>query len=140
MAQLVGRLVWDQDAASSSLATRTKNPDSAYAEPGFLLCLGRLGNCEKLTNPNLSKQSVWFHIPCHGFIFKRNHLKPCETISLLSNHFKIFLRKNNLPEISPLFFSRKPQSDILTASFPFRMLAVFSIAHEFYRLQHQNNR
>ena len=50
------------------------------------------------------------------------------------------LRKNNLPEISPLFFSRKPQSDILTASFPFRMLAVFSIAHEFYRLQHQNNR
>ena len=25
VAQLVGRLVWDQDAASSSLATRTKN-------------------------------------------------------------------------------------------------------------------
>ena len=29
VAQLVGRLVWDQDAASSSLATRTKSPESA---------------------------------------------------------------------------------------------------------------
>ena len=38
MAQLVGRLVWDQDAASSSLATRTKSPESAYAESG-LFCL-----------------------------------------------------------------------------------------------------
>ena len=44
VAQLVGRLVWDQDAASSSLATRTKNPDSAFAEPGFLLCMGRDSN------------------------------------------------------------------------------------------------
>ena len=35
MAQLVGRLVWDQDAASSSLATRTKSPESAYAESGL---------------------------------------------------------------------------------------------------------
>ena len=29
VAQLVGRLVWDQDAASSSLATRTKNAGMA---------------------------------------------------------------------------------------------------------------
>ena len=38
VAQLVGRLVWDQDAASSSLATRTKSPESACAESG-LFCL-----------------------------------------------------------------------------------------------------
>ena len=38
VAQLVGRLVWDQDAASSSLATRTKSPESASAESG-LFCL-----------------------------------------------------------------------------------------------------
>ena len=38
VAQLVGRLVWDQDAASSSLATRTKSPESANAESG-LFCL-----------------------------------------------------------------------------------------------------
>ena len=38
MAQLVGRLVWDQDAASSSLATRTKSPESACADSG-LFCL-----------------------------------------------------------------------------------------------------
>ena len=30
VAQLVGRLVWDQDAASSSLATRTKTASFQY--------------------------------------------------------------------------------------------------------------
>ena len=36
VAQLVGRLVWDQDAASSSLATRTNKKGRAKALP-FLL-------------------------------------------------------------------------------------------------------
>ena len=39
VAQLVGRLVWDQDAASSSLATRTKIPKSAKVDLGILLCI-----------------------------------------------------------------------------------------------------
>ena len=38
VAQLVARLLWEQDAASSSLATWTKSPESAYAESG-LFCL-----------------------------------------------------------------------------------------------------
>ena len=38
VAQLVARLLWEQDAASSSLATWTKSPESASAESG-LLCL-----------------------------------------------------------------------------------------------------
>ena len=38
VAQLVARLLWEQDAASSSLATRTKSPESAFAESG-LFCL-----------------------------------------------------------------------------------------------------
>lgn len=37
VAQLVGRLVWDQDAASSSLATRTKIPKSTKVDLGILL-------------------------------------------------------------------------------------------------------
>ncbi len=37
VAQLVGRLVWDQDAASSSLATRTKNKREAFASLLFLV-------------------------------------------------------------------------------------------------------
>ena len=39
VAQLVGRLVWDQDAASSSLATRTKRPESPLGGSGLLLCM-----------------------------------------------------------------------------------------------------
>ena len=38
VAQLVARLLWEQDAASSSLATRTKSPKSAFAVFG-LFCL-----------------------------------------------------------------------------------------------------
>ena len=38
VAQLVARLLWEQDAASSSLATRTKSPKSAFAGFG-LFCL-----------------------------------------------------------------------------------------------------
>ena len=36
VAQLVGRLVWDQDAASSSLATRTKIPAITFVVAGIL--------------------------------------------------------------------------------------------------------
>ena len=63
VAQLVGRLVWDQDAASSSLATRTKSPESAYAESGLFYLYGvriEQSNAtrtsvagEGLTEPNL---------------------------------------------------------------------------------------
>ena len=35
VAQLVGRLVWDQDAASSSLATRTKNKRESFCSPFY---------------------------------------------------------------------------------------------------------
>ena len=41
MAQLVGRLVWDQDAASSSLATRTKSPESPSGDSGLLHLIER---------------------------------------------------------------------------------------------------
>ena len=44
VAQLVGRLVWDQDAASSSLATRTKRSESPFGGSGLLLCMGRDSN------------------------------------------------------------------------------------------------
>ena len=37
MAQLVGRLVWDQDAASSSLATRTIKAERAFALSAFIV-------------------------------------------------------------------------------------------------------
>ena len=36
VAQLVGRLVWDQDAASSSLATRTIKAERAFALSAFI--------------------------------------------------------------------------------------------------------
>ena len=42
VAQLVGRLVWDQDAASSSLATRTKNAGMAKCHPCIFLLNARL--------------------------------------------------------------------------------------------------
>ena len=42
VAQLVGRLVWDQDAASSSLATRTKNAGMASCHPCIFLLTVRL--------------------------------------------------------------------------------------------------
>ena len=53
MAQWVGRLVWDQDAASSSLATRTKSPESASAGFG-LFCL----HGARLENINATRMSV----------------------------------------------------------------------------------
>ena len=53
MAQLVGRLVWDQDAASSSLATRTKSPESASAESG-LFCL----HCARFEQLNATRMRV----------------------------------------------------------------------------------
>ena len=53
VAQLVGRLVWDQDAASSSLATRTKSPESATAESG-LFCLYEA----RLEHSNATQTSV----------------------------------------------------------------------------------
>ncbi len=42
VAQLVGRLVWDQDAASSSLATRTKIPIGTKVPVGILYFGARL--------------------------------------------------------------------------------------------------
>ena len=42
VAQLVGRLVWDQDAASSSLATRTKNAGMAECHACIFLLKARL--------------------------------------------------------------------------------------------------
>ena len=113
MAQLVGRLVWDQDAASSSLATRTKNPDSAYAEPGFLLCLGRDSKDQMRLSGGQSLAAG-----------------STVTTSLFSS-----FREENANEsrysnqIRPIILIRK------VYEWP-----VFSIAHEFYRLQHQNNR
>ena len=53
VAQLVGRLVWDQDAASSSLATRTKSPESAYAESGLFCFQGA-----RLEKSNATRMSV----------------------------------------------------------------------------------
>ena len=62
VAQLVGRLVWDQDAASSSLATRTIKAESAFALSAFIFCMVRLESSnaarmsaagEDLTEPNL---------------------------------------------------------------------------------------
>ena len=35
VAQLVARLLWEQDAAGSNPVTRTKSPESAYAESGL---------------------------------------------------------------------------------------------------------
>ena len=53
VAQLVGRLVWDQDAASSSLATRTKSPESASAESGLFCMYGT-----RLEQSNATRTSV----------------------------------------------------------------------------------
>ena len=38
VAQLVARLLWEQDAASSSLATWTKSPKSAFVDFGLFVC------------------------------------------------------------------------------------------------------
>ena len=47
VAQLVGRLVWDQDAASSSLATRTmKNGCFREKTTVFLACLGNFESAD----------------------------------------------------------------------------------------------
>ena len=40
VAQLVARLLWEQDAASSSLATWTKKAEMASAIPAFLFSRG----------------------------------------------------------------------------------------------------
>ena len=53
VAQLVARLLWEQDAASSSLATWTKSPKSAYAVFG-LFCLYRA----RLERLNATRMSV----------------------------------------------------------------------------------
>ena len=37
VAQLVARLLWEQDAASSSLATRTKNPECESIQDFYFL-------------------------------------------------------------------------------------------------------
>ena len=53
VAQLVARLLWEQDAASSSLATWTKSPKSAYAVFG-LFCLYKA----RLERLNATRMSV----------------------------------------------------------------------------------
>ena len=40
MAQLVGRLIWVQDAGSSNLPTRTKEPGTAFAVAGSFCLMG----------------------------------------------------------------------------------------------------
>lgn len=41
VAQLVGRHIWDVEAARSSRATRTKKPSRGYASEGFLCFMRR---------------------------------------------------------------------------------------------------
>ena len=58
VAQLVARLLWEQDAASSSLATWTKSPESAFAESGlFCLCskCRSAASCEQSRVPALGQ-------------------------------------------------------------------------------------
>lgn len=41
VAQLVGRHIWDVEAARSSRATRTKKPSRSYTSEGFLCFMRR---------------------------------------------------------------------------------------------------
>ena len=48
VAQLVARLLWEQDAGSSSLPTRTKKPESTFVGSGFFFLTGDSNSCRDL--------------------------------------------------------------------------------------------
>ena len=89
VAQLVARLLWEQDAGSSSLPTRTKNPNAALAAFGFFF-VGDSNFCRDLpVASHRTSPQVGAHFYFRSAGTKMQTSLPTRTISLWNHRYMV---------------------------------------------------